>query len=76
MVRADDAEETEGYVREYFARLTKMSVIAAEVGISQAREGLIVAGKIGCEGSLRVTADLDEGLRAFREQMTKQKAGP
>lgn len=61
-------------LREYFARLSKMSIIAAEVGISQAREGLIVAGKAGGEGNLRVTADLDEGLRAFREQMAKQKA--
>jgi hypothetical protein len=60
--------------RAYFARLSRMSVIAAEVGISQAGEGLIIAASEGFgEQNLRVTADLDEGLRAFREQMAKQR---
>jgi hypothetical protein len=60
-------------LREYFARLSRMSIIAAEVGISQAVREVVIAGNATGEDSLRITADLDEGLRAFREQMAKQR---
>ncbi len=61
-------------LRDYFARLSRMSIVAAEVGISQAVRDVVVAGNATSEDSLRITADLDEGLRAFREQMAKLKS--
>lgn len=60
-------------VREYFARLSRLSIIAAEVGISQAVGDVVAAGNTTSDDSLRITADLDEGLQAFRRQMAKQK---
>ncbi|MBX3148721.1 hypothetical protein KF728_01095 [Candidatus Obscuribacterales bacterium] len=57
-------------LREYFVRLSRISVVAAEIGLSQLIQ-INETVDLVSSSDLRQTADLDEGLREFRKRIAQ-----
>jgi hypothetical protein len=57
-------------LREYFMRLSRISVVAAEIGLSQLFQTNETTDSVS-SSDLRQTADLDEGLREFRKRIAQ-----
>ena len=63
-------------VREYFMRVSRISVVAAEIGLSQLVQLSVNDIDSVNSADLRQTADLDDGLREFRRRFYEAQAEP